>query len=44
MRTAAHVPDCKMIMYQDCGHGVALAHGEDLVREIDSFLRERHVY
>lgn len=43
-RTAMNVPDCKMIMYQDCGHGVSLAHGEDLVYEIDHFLKERRVF
>lgn len=43
-RTAMHLPNCKLVMYQDCGHGVALAHGEDLVREIDAFLKERNVF
>ena len=44
IRTAMNVPNCKLVMYQDCGHAVSLAHGEDLVYEIDHFFKEREVF
>ncbi|MCD7755642.1 MAG: alpha/beta hydrolase [Firmicutes bacterium] len=43
-RTAQNIPHCKMVMYGDCDHGVSIAHGEDLVNEIDNFFRERKVF
>ena len=43
-RTVRCVPECKLVMFNDSDHGVAFSHGEDLVREIDAFLRERRVF
>lgn len=43
-RTVRLVPHCKLVMYQDSDHGVAFSHGEDLVREIDAFIKERRVF
>ncbi len=43
-RSVRYVPHCKLVMFQDSDHGVAFSHGEDLVREIDAFLKERRVF
>ena len=40
-RTARYVPHCKLVLYQDSDHGVALTHGQDLLEETDRFFRER---
>ena len=44
VRTVRCVPHCKLVMFQDSDHGVAFSHGEDLVREIDAFIKERGVF
>ena len=43
-RTVRCVPNCKLVMFNDSDHGVAFSHGEDLVREIDAFIKERRVF
>ena len=43
-RTARCIPHCKLVLYQDSGHGVRLSHGEDLTAEIDRFFQERRVF
>lgn len=44
LRTARYVPDCKLVLYQDADHGVAISHGQDLLEEIDRFFRERMIF
>lgn len=44
IRTATYIPHCKLVMYQDCDHGVSIGHGEDLANEIDLFFRSRRVF
>ena len=43
-RTVRCVPHCKLVMFNDSDHGVAFSHGEDLVREIDAFIKERKAF
>ena len=43
-RSVRCVPNLKLVMYNDSDHGVAFSHGEDVIREIDYFLKERKVF
>lgn len=41
VRTVRNVPHCKLVLYQDSDHGVALCHAQDVLEEVDRFFRER---
>lgn len=44
IRTAKYVPNCKLVMYQDCNHGVSIAHGDDLADDMDNFFKRHNVF